>query len=251
MNKRAIFLSLPLFATMITGCSSRLDHMFKPPSMSAVGEMRDPVPVVAPERYNVPPKRVAATEATQTTASLWSSGPQSLFGDRRARDQGDIVTVVIEIDEEAEIKNSTSRSRSASDDMSVQSLMGLNKLAEKVLPSGGSLDPALGTSSATNSSGDGAIKREERITLRVAATVVGVLPNGHLAISGSQEVRVNYELRELLVAGVIRPEDISRNNIITYDKIADARISYGGRGQISDMQRARYGQQIIDLVSPF
>ena len=135
--------------------------------------------------------------------------------------------------------------------MSVSNLLGLNSLAEDILPRGGTLDPAIGTSSTTNSSGDGQIKREEKITLRVAATVINELPNGHLAISGSQEIRVNYELRELLVAGIVRPEDIARNNTITYDKIADARISYGGRGQISDMQRARYGQQIIDMISPF
>ncbi|WP_411815927.1 flagellar basal body L-ring protein FlgH [Hyphococcus sp. DH-69] len=249
MNK-ALLLSLPILLT-VTGCSSRLDHMMKPPSMSAVGEMRDPVPAIAASRYNVPPKPQRATEAQTTTASLWRSGPQSLFGDRRAREQGDIVTVVIEIDEEAEIKNRTDRKRSSSDDLSVPTFFGVNSLVEKVLPDGANLNPALETSSNTNSSGDGSIKREERITLRVAATVLGVLPNGHLAISGSQEVRVNYEMRELLVAGVIRPEDISRNNIITYDKIADARISYGGRGQISDLQRARYGQQIIDMVSPF
>lgn len=249
VSKSALIIAAALAAS---ACSSnRLDHMFQPPSMSPVGEMRNPMPAPSPERYNVPPKTVAATEAKHTSASLWHSGPTSLFGDRRARQTGDIVTVVIEIDEEAEIKNRTDRSRSSSDDLSVPALLGVPSLAQGVLPGGAGLDPALETSSNTSSSGDGTIKREEKITLRVAATVVGELPNGHLAISGSQEVRVNYELRELLVAGIIRPEDISRNNIITYDKIADARISYGGRGQISDLQKARYGQQIIDMISPF
>lgn len=221
--------------------------------MSPVGDMRNPMPATSPERYNVPPKNagVGATEPEPTAASLWHSGPTSLFGDRRARKTGDIVTVVIEIDEEAEMKNRTDRSRSSSDDISVPALFGVPSLAQDVLPGGAGLDPAVEASSNTSSSGDGTVKREERITLRVAATVVHELPNGHLAITGSQEIRVNYELRELLVAGIIRPEDISRNNIITYDKIADARISYGGRGQISDLQRARYGSQILDMISPF
>lgn len=240
-------------AAAIAGCSSnRLDHMFQPPSMSPVGEMRNPMPAPSPERFNVPPKDgVGATESEHTAASLWHAGPTSLFGDRRARKTGDIVTVVIEIDEEAEIKNRTDRSRSSSDDISIPALLGVPSLAQDALPGGAGLDPAVEASSNTASSGDGTIKREERITLRVAATVIDVLPNGHLAISGSQEIRVNYELRELLVAGIIRTEDISRNNIITYDKIADARISYGGRGQISDLQRARYGSQILDMISPF
>jgi len=241
MTRKLLLLTVPLLVSA-AGCASQTDHMFKPPSLSPVGEMRNPLPEPAVERYNVPPKAAQATEASVTTASLWRQGPSSLFGDRRARALGD---------EEAEIKNNTTRSRSGSDDMAVSSFFGLNSLAERVLPDGATLDPAIGTSSSTASAGDGTIKREEKITLRVAATVINELPNGHLAISGSQEVRVNYELRELLVAGIIRPEDISRNNIITYDKIADARISYGGRGQISDMQRARYGQQIIDLISPF
>lgn len=253
MTRKLFLLTVPMLTPLLTvgGCSSRLDHMFNPPSISPVGDMRNPMPAPDPRRYDVPPKAEHPTDAKITTASLWRSGPSSLFGDRRARSMGDIVTVVIEIDEEAEIKNSTTRSRSSSDDMAVSNLFGLNSLAEDILPNGASLDPAIGTSSGTSSSGDGQIKREEKITLRVAATVINELPNGHLAITGSQEIRVNYELRELLVAGIIRPEDIARNNTITYDKIADARISYGGRGQISDMQRARYGQQIIDMVSPF
>ncbi|MEZ5892646.1 MAG: flagellar basal body L-ring protein FlgH [Parvularculaceae bacterium] len=250
MNTKTLILALPLLIGL-AGCSARLDHLSKPPTLSPVGEMRNPMAPTSPERYNVPPKYDPEAELHRTSGSLWHSGPESLFGDRRARDLGDIVTVLIEIDEEAEMKNQTTRARSAKDDMSVSALFGLNELAEKILPNGSSLDPAIGTSSSTASSGNGTIKREDKITLRVAATVTGVLPNGHLAISGTQEVRVNYELRELLVGGIIRPEDISRENIITYDKIADARISYGGRGQISDMQRARYGQQIIDAVSPF
>jgi flagellar L-ring protein FlgH len=250
MNKKLLLLALPVM-TATSGCMSRLDHMFTPPSMSAVGETPEPLPLPSPERFNVPPKATHPTEAKVTSASLWRSGPTSLFGDRRARTKGDIVTVVIEIDEEAEIKNSTSRSRSSADDMAVSDFFGLNTLAEEVLPNGATLNPAIGANSSTTSSGDGQIKREEKITLRVAATVINELPNGHLAITGSQEIRVNYELRELLVAGIIRPEDIARNNTITYDKIADARISYGGRGQISDLQRARYGQQVIDLISPF
>ena len=217
MNKKLLLLTVPLLA--LGACASRTDHMFKPPTISPVGDMRNPMPAPDPRRYNVPPKAVQHSEAKVTTASLWRSGPSSLFGDRRARALGDIVTIVIEIDEEAEIKNSTSRSRSANDDMSVSNFFGLNSLAEDVLPSGGSLDPAIGTNSSTASSGDGQIKREEKITLRVAATVINELPNGHLAVTGSQEIRVNYELRELLVAGIIRPEDIARNNTITYDKI--------------------------------
>jgi len=95
------------------------------------------------------------------------------------------------------------------------------------------------------------VRRNEKLTLRVAATVTDVLPNGVLAIAGNQEVRVNFEMRELLVSGFVRPEDISRQNQITYDKIASARVSYGGRGQISDMQQPRYGQQALDMVLPF
>ena len=203
-------------------------------------------PAVRPEIQGADPGA-----ARPTAASLWRSGPESLFGDRRARKIGDIVTVLVEIDDEAEMQNRTGRSRSGSDSIEAPALFGVGTLAQRVLPGGVGLNPAVDVSSNAVSKGEGSIKREEKITLRVAATIVGVLPNGHLIVSGDQEVRVNYEMRELHVAGVIRTEDISRSNIITYDKIADAKISYGGRGQITDAQRARYGQQIIDMISPF
>lgn len=180
-------------------------------------------------------------------ASLWSGGRGSLLGDRRAGQQGDIMTVVIDIDESAQMRNSSSRSRSGSENMGVSSLFGLPER----LPAGIAVDPGVGLESSSEAEGDGNVRRNEKLELRVAATVVNVLPNGVLQIQGSQEVRVNFEIRELLVTGYVRPEDISRQNEITYDKIASARISYGGRGQITDMQQPRYGQQIADRILPF
>jgi flagellar L-ring protein precursor FlgH len=184
-------------------------------------------------------------------ASLWSGGRESLLGDRRAGQRGDILTVVIEIDESAEISNATSRARSGSESASAPSLVGIPQIIDRVLPGDASLADAADLSSSSSSSGNGSVRRNESLELRVAATVTEVLENGVLRIQGSQEVRVNFEIRELLVTGYVRPEDVSRRNEITYDKIAAARISYGGRGQITDMQQPRYGQQIADIILPF
>ena len=161
------------------------------------------------------------------------------------------MTVVIEIDERAEISNSSDRSRSGSENLSIPNLFGIPQRIDRKAETDATLSNSVETSSSSSSSGDGSVKRREKLTLRVAATIVDVLPNGVLAISGTQEVRVNFELRELLVTGYVRPQDISRQNEITYDKIASARVSYGGRGQITDVQQPRYGQQVLDAVLPF
>lgn len=184
-------------------------------------------------------------------ASLWSADERSLLGDQRASERGDILTVLIEIDDKAEITNSTERSREAGEKFGMPQFFGLPQNIAKNLPEGASIDPAVKLSSSSSTEGDGAVKRREKLTLRVAATVVEIMQNGVLRIEGSQEVRVNNEIRELLVSGYVRPEDITRQNVITYDKIASARISYGGRGQISDYQKPRYGQQIVDVILPF
>ncbi|TMV95021.1 flagellar basal body L-ring protein FlgH [Thioclava sp. BHET1] len=184
-------------------------------------------------------------------ASLWSGSRNSLLGDRRAAQRGDIMTVVIEIDDKAEISNSSGRSRSGSESLGIPSLLGIPQRLDKVLPDGASMADAVSTNSSSSYRGDGSVSRNEKLTLRVAVTIIETLPNGVLRIQGSQEVRVNYEVRELVVTGFVRPEDISRQNEITYDKIAGARISYGGRGQISDVQQPRYGQQITDILLPF
>ncbi|MCB1396910.1 MAG: flagellar basal body L-ring protein FlgH, partial [Rhodobacteraceae bacterium] len=162
-----------------------------------------------------------------------------------------ILTVVIEIDDSAEISNSTQRGRVGSQSMGMPQLLGIPQLIDRRLPDGASMADAVSLESSGSFQGQGSVSRNERLTLRVATTIIERLPNGVLRIEGSQEVRVNNELRELIVTGYIRPEDISRRNEIAYDRIAGARISYGGRGQISQMQQPRYGQQIVDIVMPF
>lgn len=232
------------------GCSGQLDSVGRPPPMSSPGSAEPVIGSPTPERIALrPPLR--SDSNTRVSGSLWRSGPKSLFGDRRARSVGDILTVAIEIEDTAELSNSTTRNRSGSDEVAISSAFGLTDFADTLLSAGSTLDPAVSTSGSQNSSGAGQVSREEKIALKLAATVVNVLQNGHLVIRGSQEVRVNYELRDLQIAGIVRPEDISRLNVITYDKIADARISYGGRGQITALQQPRIGQQIVDIISPF
>ena len=186
-----------------------------------------------------------------SSASLWTRDRASLLGDRRAVAKGDILTVVIEIDESAEISNASDRTRSASQELGVPQLLGLPQRFDRRLPDGASLGSAVSLNSQGSSAGTGNVRRNEKLELRVAAAVVDVLPNGVLSIVGNQEVRVNFELRELLVTGYVRPADVTRQNEITYDKIASARISYGGRGQITDVQQPRYGQQALEAILPF
>ena len=201
--------------------------------------------------YRVPLLETSDPQVITQPASLWSAGQRSLLGDRRAGRQGDILTVVIEINDSAEISNNTSRGRTGSNSMGVPQFFGIPQAIDRRLPGGLQVAAGVETNSSTAFSGSGSVRRNEKLMLRVASTVVERLPNGVLRIEGRQEVRVNHELRELLVTGYVRPEDISRQNEITYDKIAGARISYGGRGIISTVQQPRFGEQITEILLPF
>ncbi|MEE9426700.1 MAG: flagellar basal body L-ring protein FlgH [Paracoccaceae bacterium] len=235
----------PLLFLIIAGCS-QLQDAARPPEMNMLSRGPEYMAMVSPGLPQSGNRRGVLSDA-----SLWNGGPQSLLGDRRAILAGDILTVVIEIDDKAEISNSTSRNRSGSESVSIPSFFGIPQRVDTILPDGASLDAAVSTNATSSSAGDGSVRRKEKLTLRIAATITEVLPNGILRITGSQEVRVNFEIRELLVSGFIRPKDISRQNEITYDKIASARISYAGRGHISDAQQPRYGQRIADQILPF
>jgi flagellar L-ring protein precursor FlgH len=244
MHKHTIIFCLGLFVS-VSGCA-KLDHLGKPPSFTPIDSSTEHEAMINP---GLP--LVAESERPVDRASLWSASKQSLLGDRRAIERGDILTVVIEIDEQAKISNSTDRSRSGSESLGIPQLFGLPQRINRSLPDGATLDDAVSINSSGQSGGTGSVDRKEKLTLRMAATVMQVMPNGVMEIQGSQEVRVNFEIRELLVSGFVRPKDISRQNEITYDKIAAARVSYGGRGQITDVQQPRIGQQILDTVLPF
>jgi len=189
--------------------------------------------------------RTADDRGPTDHSSLWTSQRSSLLGDHRAGSRGDILTVVVEIDDQAQFSDTTGRTRTGSEQMGTPSLFGI---PERLGAGTGNL---IATNSSSTFAGKGAIARKEKVTLRLAVTVVEDLPNGVLRIEGQQEVRLNNEMRQLTISGYVRPDDISRQNEITYDKIAQAQISYGGQGLISDAQAPRYGQQIIDQLAPF
>lgn len=235
-----------LLSMLVISACSKLGEVGKAPSFSPLeGSYQHHA------MYSAPMPQFTEPSGPTEASSLWTAKSGSLFGDRRAGHRGDILTVVIQIDDKAEMSNSSGRNRSGSQTMGVPDLFGIPQRLNQKLPSGASMDTAVSTSSDSSFAGQGSVQRNEKLTLRVAATVVEELPNGVLRIEGQQEVRVNFELRELIVTGYVRPADISRQNEITYDRIAGARIAYGGRGQITDVQQPRYGQQITDVVLPF
>jgi flagellar L-ring protein precursor FlgH len=198
-------------------------------------------------------QRIIARDAPQPASanSLWRVGARTFFNDQRANKVGDILTVTIDIDDSAKTTNTSSSSRTSGLKAGVPHLLGLESSLGKILPGGFDPANALETNSTTSNAGAGAVNRAEKISLTVAAVVSSVLPNGNLVIQGTQEVRTNTEVRQLTVAGVVRPEDISSSNTIKHTQIAEARISYGGRGDISRVQKTPAGQSLIERFSPF
>jgi flagellar L-ring protein FlgH len=187
--------------------------------------------------------------ASYNPNSLWRNGSRAFFKDQRAHQVGDLLTVAVNITDKANIENDTQRSRTNKEDSGITDFIGAKTLgaqAQKVLPG-----RILTADSTASSEGKGSVDRKEALQTNVAAVVTQVLPNGNLVVEGKQEIRVNYEIRELIVAGIVRPEDIQSDNTIDSTKIAQARIAYGGRGQIMDVQQPRYGQQVMDVLLPF
>jgi flagellar L-ring protein precursor FlgH len=188
---------------------------------------------------------------THAANSLWRSGARAFFADQRAARVGDILTVQIDIDDSATTTNSTNSSRSSSASLGVPHLFGLESSISKIFPGGYDPSAMVETNSDHANAGAGSVTRKEKISLTVAAIVTQVLPNGNMVIQGTQEVRTNAEVRQLTVAGIVRPEDISAANTIRHTQIAEARISYGGRGDISRVQKTPAGQSLIEQFSPF
>jgi flagellar L-ring protein precursor FlgH len=233
-------------AALTSGCSSidRLSQIGEKPKLT---EIENPTtqPGYKPVQMPMPKPEQASYNAN----SLWRNGSRAFFKDQRAARIGDILTVTVNITDKANIANETQRSRTNKEDSGITDFIGAQTLgvqAQKILPG-----RILTADSTTSRDGKGSVNRQEALQTNVAAVVTQVLPNGNLVVEGKQEIRVNFEIRELIVAGIVRPEDIQSDNTIDSSKIAQARIAYGGRGQITDVQQPRYGQQVMDILLPF
>ncbi len=235
-------------AATLVGCNAaqRVSEIGKVPELTRVVD-----PTASPEYRPVSLPMPQPVPQERSANSLWRPGSRAFLKDQRATNVGDVLTVMIQIDDRANIQNKTNRSRANSDKAGVPNFLGLESKLSKILPTAVDPESLVSLSSELNNEGSGSVRRNESIDLKIAALVTQVLPNGNMVIQGRQEVRVNFEVRELLINGVIRPEDITSENAISYEKIAEARIAYGGRGQLSDVQQARYGQQFLDVILPW
>ncbi len=234
-----------LAAVLLSGCNAwtRMSQIGETPPLTTIQDPRQqpgyrpvslpmPTPVVTERRPN----------------SLWQTGSRAFFKDQRASQPGDILTIAISFDDKAQFDNNTQRQRNTTEQDGIQSLFGFQGTIAH-LPA--TANNVANINGITNNQATAEIKREEQVALNVAAMVTQVLPNGDLVVVGRQEMRVNYEVRDLQITGVVRPQDISSTNTVSLDKLAEARVSYGGRGQITDFQQPRYGEQLFDILSPF
>lgn len=246
--RQIVLISAISLCVGLAGCSQldRLANVGQTPKLSAIKSPLEK-PGYKPVRLPMP-EPVAIVHRPN---SLWRQGARAFFKDQRASRVGDILTINVKITDQAAIANATKRNRTNSENNNVAAMAGFNRLLGKILPKGANPANLITADSDSTSQGSGTIDRKEDITTTIAAVVTQILPNGNMVIEGKQEIRVNFEVREIIVAGIIRPEDIASGNTIESTKIAEARISYGGRGHISDVQQPRLGQQVMDILLPF
>lgn len=229
--------------TAACGAPDRIRNIGRAPALSAINNPQTqpgyrPVSMPMPEPQPV----------SHNPNSLWRNGSRAFFRDQRAQRVGDILTIKVKITDQANVQNTTTRSRNNTENFGAANLFGLENAARAR-----GMDPAnlMTLNGQSGNEGRGQTQRSEQLVTNVAAVVTQILPNGNLVLEGKQEIRVNFEVRELVVAGIVRPEDIESDNTIDSAKIAQARIGYGGRGQITDVQQPRYGQQLMDVLLPW
>lgn len=250
LRKATLLAAVATSALLLAGCNmmDRLSSVGETPKLSKIEnpvQERDYEPVTLP----MPKPDLARYQPN----SLWRTGAKAFFKDQRAANIGDILTINIQIADKADLENTTERTRTTTEKDSVPSMLGYEATLGKLPVLAAAADPSslIGIDGSTLNKGSGTIQRKEAIELKVAGLVTQILPNGNLVIHGRQEMRVNYEVRELFITGIVRPQDISALNTVSYDKIAEARVAYGGRGIINDVQQPRYGTQVLDILYPF
>ena len=240
--------SILALAISLSACSAvdRVESIGQAPKMDPIAN-----PVTQPGYQPVTMPTEQAALGPHMANSLWTPNARSFFHDPRASHVGDLLTIDITIADAAKISDTTSRSRTNSDDANLTNFFGLEDELQKALPQASDPASLVKMGSDTSNVGAGSVNRSENVNLTLAGLVTQVLPNGNLVVGGHQQVRVNYELRDLQISGIVRPEDITSDNTVNLSQIAEARVSYGGKGQITDMQQPRYGSQLFDVLMPF
>jgi flagellar L-ring protein FlgH len=232
-------------AIAVSGCGSleRLSEVGRPPEMS---KSRDPTKDPEYRPLTMPMPRPQAF--TGDPNSLWRAGSRAFFKDQRAAQVGDIVTIVVSMSDSAQLNNVTTLSRTSNELAGAPGVAGLTARLGPLIPDATKI---INMNSTNTNAGNGQIQRNEAVTLRLAGVVTQVLPNANLVVVARQEFEVNSELRVLQVTGVVRPQDIASNNTVAQDRMAEARIQYGGRGEMTALQTPRWGQQVMDILLPF
>jgi flagellar L-ring protein precursor FlgH len=240
--------TLAAVSMSLAGCDAmtRLSEIGAQPALTTIQDPQKQ-PGYKPVSLPMP----APINAERRPNSLWQAGTRAFFKDQRANQVGDILTVIINISEQAKLSNETTKDRNNSEATGISNAFGFETMLQKILPHAANTGSLLNATTTAKQDGIGTINRTDQVVVNIAMLVNQVLPNGNLVVIGHQEIRVNFEIRELQITGVIRPQDISATNTIPLEKIAEARVSYGGHGQLMDAQQARYGQQLFDIVSPF
>lgn len=249
MKKQHCKIMMSMFLGLsLTGCgiNERLSEVGKGPGMTAI---ENPTTKQGYRAVSMPMPTPQPVHRQEN--SLWASNRQTFFEDQRADNVGDILTVTIDIKDRAQLDNQTERTRESTETAGLNSFLGYESSLSDVLPEAIDNGNLVGANTKSDYNGKGKINRKEIIRMKLAAVITQVLPNGNMVIEGRQEVRVNFEKRVLELAGIVRPQDINIDNAIPYEKVAEARISYGGKGQITDIQQPRYGQQVYDVLFPF
>ena len=241
-------IAITLATAVLASCnaSSRLKQIGEPPPLTTI---QDPKTQPGYQPVSLPMPTPIITERQPN--SLWKAGSRAFFKDQRAAQVGDILTVLVNFTDKAQFNNETQLQRTTNEQDTMPQVMGFQTQIQRILPHAANPANLIDITGATNNDGKATINRQEQVTLEVAALVTQVLPNGNLVVQGHQEIRVNYEVRDLQVTGVLRPQDISSINTVALDKLAEARVSYGGRGQLTNVQQPRYGEQLLDIVAPF
>jgi len=245
MKKFTLLFSIILLSACTDSQLDKLENLGHPPPLAKVENPKEEL-----GKQVAWPQPVRDYEPKKTN-SIWQSDSKTFFPDPRARNVGDILTININIADQAAFNNQTDTTRTTSEASGVSNIFGMTKLLPAGTSTGSTPSNLLSLGGSSSTVGNGSINRAENIVTEVAVSITQILPNGNFVISGKQQIRVNSEIREVSVQGVIRPEDIASDNTISSNQVAEARIIYGGKGSLSDIQTPRYGEQLIDILSPF